>query len=135
MARADLTTADLRCAPAPARRRRRFLAAWIGLFAFVLQFGFSLGTAASLDNPVAGSLAADLAALCLDASDGAAGGTDGGAQPCDHCRLCGSSFACLPEADRSADTLRNHRTPSTEPPRSAPTRRIASSEFPRAPPL
>ncbi|WP_193184116.1 DUF2946 family protein [Nisaea sediminum] len=135
MARADLTTAELRSAPAPAHRRRRFLAAWIGLFAFVLQFGFSFGTAASLGKPLPGSLAADLAALCLDATDGTGGGTETASHPCDHCRLCGGSFTYLPEAEQSPEPLRVLRSFSAELPRSAPARRTVSSEFPRAPPL
>jgi hypothetical protein len=135
MARADLTTAELRSAPAMTRRRRRFLAAWIGLFAFVLQFGFSLGTAASLGKPVPGSLAADLAALCLDTADGTSDGAETASHPCDHCRLCGSGFAYLPETDRSAKPLHALRSFSTEQPQSAPARRTVSSEFPRAPPL
>jgi len=120
--------------PAPAHRRRRFLAAWIGLFAFVLQFGFSLGTAASLDKPAPGSLAADLSLLCLDAGDGAAGETDAAAQPCDHCRLCGSTFLDLPAAVRSSERHPGARRFTAEAPRSAPARRAVSSEFPRAPP-
>lgn len=133
MARADLTTAEHGKLPG-AYRRRRVLAALFGLFALVLQTGFSLGTTVGAGAAAPGSLAADLAVLCMDGSSGTGGGTDDGSGACEHCRLCGPALTLLPPDIAPAGNDIAAAEPAGLPERVASLRLFAPSGYPRAPP-
>ncbi|WP_339852412.1 hypothetical protein [uncultured Nisaea sp.] len=117
MQRARLTTSELRNPAGHSHARRRMIAAVFGVLALLTQAGFTLGASAALTSAPPGSLAADLAKLCLGAIDGPDGGWDdgspsGSAASCGHCNLCGVAGASVlpatePEtAGRIAASLR-----------------------------
>lgn len=97
MRRATLTTTELRFPAGHSHARRRLIAAVFGILALLTQAGFTLGASAALTAAPPGSLAADLAELCLGAVDDAEAGREDSRQDaapdCGHCTLCGVSTA------------------------------------------
>lgn len=113
------------------------VAASVGLFALLLQIGFTLGAAAGHDA-TSGRLAQDLAQLCSGGfaeDDDGSGDKSGSGTGCDHCRLCGAVLALLPPpvgADIPLQTAPLPDEPAAyQPPRQASGRHKLS----RAPPV
>ncbi|WP_193173431.1 DUF2946 family protein [Nisaea nitritireducens] len=103
MRRATLTTTELRYPAGHSHVRRRLIAAVFGILALLTQAGFTLGASAAMTAAPPGSLAADLAKLCLGAIDDASGGREDSSQEyapdCEHCTLCGVSAATALPSD------------------------------------